>query len=416
MGKDYLQNPGALKIDLMLSGIRVNNSVDLSKVVYQSGINIILPGDTIANVPYGEEFTAASPYLLKRDGDGYTISGAKGSIPCDVMPVPEFYKGATSTGVEFSRVATTHGSYVAITPKPSCEFFEEGVECKYCAGNFDLSSDEAGVFSIDEILEVVEAVIKDKVAEIIYLSLGFTSSDDGGIEFLAPYIKEIKKHFRVLVAVEALPPKKNSWIDDTYAIGADSILYNLEIFDKELFEIICPGRSELIGRKRYLDALKYAASIFPNGTVASHLIVGLEPPGSTIKGVDYLTRMGVVPILPIYRPTPGKALRIEPLNAEVILPIYRHLYTAVKENNINMNWVRDISLISTPIEGKSLVEEEGGLSLLDSFYRSSFGRKTALGLSTLRRNLRVKRDEEIEEVEGEKEESTSSEADEPQEE
>ena len=75
-------------------------------------------------------------------------------------------------------------------------------------------------------------------------------------------------------------------------MGADSVLYNLEIFDKGLFEIICPGRSELIGRKRYLDALEYAASIFPNGTVASHLIVGLEPPGSTIKGVDFLTTDG----------------------------------------------------------------------------------------------------------------------------
>ena len=394
MGKDYLHNPGALKIDLMLRGIRVNNSVDLSNAVYCGGIDILLPGDTIADVPYGEEFTAASPYLLKRDGDGFTISSAKGEVPCDVMPIPEFYNGVTSSGVEFSRIATTHGSYVAITPRGSCEFFGEGVECKYCAGNFDSSSAKSESFSIDEVLEVVEAVKKEKVAEIIYLSLGFTSSDDGGIEFLAPYIKAIKKHFRILVAVEALPPKKNSWIDDTYAMGADSVLYNLEIFDKELFEIICPGRSELIGRRRYLDALKYAASIFPGGTVASHLIVGLEPPGSTIKGIDFLTNMGVVPILPIYRPTPGKALRIEPLTTEIILPVYKHLYKAVKENKINMNWVRDISLITTPIEGRSLAQEEGGISLFDSFYKSSFGRKTALGLSTLRRKLRVKRGEE----------------------
>jgi len=48
--------------------------------------------------------------------------------------------------------------------------------------------------------------------------------------------------------------------------------------------------------------------IFPNGTVASHLIVGLEPFGSTIKGVDYLTRIGVIPILPVYRPRAGARL------------------------------------------------------------------------------------------------------------
>ena len=390
MGKDYLHNTAMLKIDLMLRGIRVNNSIDLSVASHGGGIEIILPGETLVNVPLGDEFTAASPYLLKRVKDAYSITNGKSEMPCELIPISDFYKGETSTGVEFSRMATTHGSYVAITPRPSCEFFGEGVECRYCAGNFDTSSVGAGAFSIDEILEVVEAVKKEKIAEIIYFSLGFTSEDDGGIEFLAPYIKAVKKHFNFLVAVEALPPKKNSWIDDTYAMGVDSILYNLEIFDKGLFEIICPGRSELIGRRRYLDALKYAASVFPNGTVASHLIVGLEPPGSTIKGIDFLTKMGVVPILPIYRPSPGKALRIEPLTAEIIIPVYSHLYKAVKENNINMNWVRDISLISTPIEGRSLVEEEGGISLFDSFYKSRFGRKTAWGLSTLRRKLRVK--------------------------
>lgn len=390
MGKDYLHNTGMLKIDLMLRGIRADNSIDLSVLAHGSGIDIILPGETLANVPHGDEFTAASPYLLKRVKDAYSITNGKSEIPCEVIPVSEFYKGKTSTGVEFSRMATTHGSYVAITPRPSCEFFGEGVECRYCAGNFDTASASAKPFSVDEILEVVEAVKKEKIAEIIYFSLGFTSEDDGGIEFLAPYIKAVKKHFNFLVAVEALPPKRNSWIDDTYAMGVDSVLYNLEIFDKGLFEVICPGRSELIGRKRYLDALKYAASVFPNGTVASHLIVGLEPPGSTIKGIDFLTEMGVVPILPIYRPSPGKALRIEPLNAEIIIPVYQHLYKAVKENKINMNWVRDISLISTPIEGRSLVEEEGGISLFDSFYKSRFGRKTAWGLSTLRRKLRVK--------------------------
>ena len=88
----------------------------------------------------------------------------------------------------------------------------------------------------------------------------------------------MKKNFNCLVAVEALPPKENRWIDETYALGVDSVLYNLEIFDKELFEIICPGRAAQIGRKRYMEALEYAARIFPNGTVASHLIVGLEPP------------------------------------------------------------------------------------------------------------------------------------------
>jgi len=150
-------------------------------------------------------------------------------------------------------------------------------------------------------------------------------------------------------------------------------------------------RAELVGRKRYLDSLEYAAKVFPNGTVASHLIVGLEPPGSTIQGIDFLTNRGVVPILPIYRPSRGRALRIEPLNAEIIIPVYKHLYRALTKEKINFKWVRDISMVTTPVEGRLLLEgEKLDRSLLDAFYRSRIGLKTAWGLSTLRRKLRVK--------------------------
>ncbi|MEK7313796.1 MAG: hypothetical protein AAB065_04905, partial [Deltaproteobacteria bacterium] len=83
---------------------------------------------------------------------------------------------------------------------------------------------------------------------------------------------------------------------------------------------------------------------------------------------------------------------IEPLDAEIIIPVYRHLYKAVRDNGINMNWVRDISVVTTPIEGKFLTGENSNFlnAVSDFFYKSKFGLKTAWGLSTLRRKLRVK--------------------------
>ncbi len=390
MGTNYLQNPGTLKIDLMLQGLRSTDR-SITDSSENSGLDIVLPGGIRVNVPCGGVFTRNSPYELIKTGKGYAVTDGDDSIKVTLAGNPAFYSRQTKSGVRFSDIATVHGSYVVITPQSGCEFFEEGIECTYCAGNFD--KDGPGrVFSIDDILEVVEAVKKEKIAGIIYLSIGFSKGSDGGIQFLTPYIEAIKKFFNVLVAVEALPPKRNQWIDHTYAIGADSILYNIEIFDKELFEVICPGRSKLIGRNRYLNALKYAATVFPSGTVASHLIVGLEPPGSTRMGIDYLTDMGVVPILPIYRPAAGRALRIEPLTTEIILPVYRHLYKTVRDRKINMNWVRDISVITTPIEGRALFGDgdKEGSKFFESFYKSRLGRKTAWGLSTLRRKLRVK--------------------------
>ena len=401
MKKDYLSNPGTLKIDLMLRGVRLE-ALDIEPLAGRAGvgIDIILPGGTPVNVSSDEEFVKDSPYILRKKGDAYAITDLKKEVAVRIVPIPSFYGRKTKTGVLFSDIAKVHGSYAVITPLPYCDFFKNNIECRYCAGNFSGAGKKEKAYSVDEVLETVDAILKEGGLNIIYLSIGFSEGEDGGILFLAPYMREIKKHFNCLIAVEALPPKKNHWIDDTYALGADSVLYNLEIFDQELFEAICPGRAKSIGRGRYIIALKYAAGVFPNGTVASHLIVGLEPPGSTCMGIDFLTGIGVVPILPIYRPKKGGALRIEPLTGEVIIPIYKHLYRAVKKNNINMNWVRDISSITTPIEGGLLTGEgQGGINLIfDQFYKSRLGLKTAWGLSTLRRKLRVKSPKEPEDL------------------
>ncbi len=392
MKKNYLNSPGALKIDLMLRGIRIDDPVVKAWACGSTGIDIMLPEKTLANIPCSEMFTEESPYIIKKRGTDHIITDGTGEVRVSLVPRPKFYSLKTSTGVPFSKIGVFHGSYTVITPSPRCDFFNRGIECRYCAGNFNIEGADNAVYSVEEVTETVEAVLKEGASEIIYLSTGFNPGPDGGMEFLKPYIKAIKKHFNCLVAVETLPPKEDRWIDETYALGADSILYNLEIFDKELFEFLCPGRANLIGRKRYMDALERAAKIFPNGTVASHLIVGLEPPGSTCMGIDFLTGIGVVPILPIYRPSADRALRIGPLTTEIIIPVYKHLYRAVKKNRINLNWVRDISMVTTPLEVRALVDEDEGAkkSIVENFYKSKIGLKTAWGLSTLRRKLRVK--------------------------
>jgi len=393
--QDYFKNPGALKIDLMLRGAAIEDPVARARACGASGVDILLPKKTIVNIPCEDWFTVRSPYVIKKTEKGYILTNGKAEVPVTIVPLPEFYDQKTRSGVRLGEIATTHGSYTVITPDQRCAFFKSSAQCRYCAGNFRSDSDGPGtrVYTVDEVLETVRAVFKEKASGIIYLSIGFAEGDDGGIKFLEPYVRAIKGHFNCLVAVEALPPARNEWIDRTYACGVDSLLYNLDIFDKELFSVICPGRAGLIGRKRTLEALRYAAGIFPNGTVASHLIVGLEPPGSTIMGIDFLTDIGVVPILPIFRPSKERPLDVTDLSAEVIIPVYRHLYRTLKKKRINFNWVRDISMVTTPAEGRFLLgkKEKDSAPLFDNFYGSKLGLKTAWGLSALRRRLRVKK-------------------------
>lgn len=399
MTSKYIHNSSHLKIDLMLKGIKVCTSVDDIEVLTgrsigltSRGLDVMLPNNTLVNVPYGDKFTENSPYLIKKEEGQLYITDGSYNVPVDIVPKADFYSKKTTSGVPMSSIATQHGSYVVITPTLKCDFLTESAKCKYCAIDLDKDLGKLKTYSVEDVLETVGAVLKDSTSsDIIYLSMGFSKEDDGGIALLTPYIKAIKKHFNCLVAVEAMPPKDNKWIDETYAVGADSVLYNLEIFDKDLFETISPGRANLIGRDRYIEALKYAASIFPNGTVASHLVVGLEPPGSTVKGIDLLTSIGVVPILPIFRPSETWEMKLDTISAEIVIPVYKHLYKSVKEHDISMHWVRDISIVTTPIEGRFLLEEKAGVfGVFESFYRTKLGLKAAWGLSTLRRKLRVR--------------------------
>ncbi len=398
--EDYILNPGYLKLDLMLKGLRIddsiykkgfisNNIVPVEGVV--GGLDIILPENTWVNVSYRDGYVKASPYLLIEKGEKTFITNGEKEVEVRLLPPPEFYTKKTSSGIPFSRIGLIHGGYIAITPVMKCDFFNFHIECKYCSSQPGGDEGEIPLYPVDDVLETVEAAYREGKAGIVYITLGFISSPDGGLELLKPYIRAIKKNFNTLIALESLPPRENHWIDETYAYGVDSVIYNLEIFDPQLFEDICPGRARLIGRQRYLEALKYASELFPNGTVASHLIVGLEPPESTIKGIDFLTDIGVIPILPIFKPLKGSKLEgLKPPRTEDVASIYGYLYRTIKKKRINMAWVREISIVTTPFEGRFFVGEEGERGILKGIYNSRLRIKAAWSLATLRRKLRVR--------------------------
>lgn len=395
---DYMLNPGYLKLELMLKGVRVDRSL-FEKGLIREGLpregilgnlDLILPEETWVNVSFQEERARSSPYLLLERAGRVYITNGKRDVEVRLVPRPAFYDKRTSTGIPLYNIGVVHGNYIAISPVKRCEFFKYQVECKYCSQE-DGEGKDLSLYSIDEVLETVEAAYEEGKAHIVYITMGFVSSPDGGIGILRPYIEAIKKNFSILISLEALPPKRNEWIDEAYACGIDSVIYNLEVFDPELFKRFCPGRAELIGRDRYLEALEYAASVFPKGTVASHLIVGLEPRESTLKGIDYLTDIGVVPILPIFKPIRGSQLEgMEPPSTDEVAPIYAYLYRTLKRKRISMRWVKDMSIVTTPIEGRFFTEDRKKGSPFVTISNPRLRAKAAWGLATIRRRLRVR--------------------------
>jgi hypothetical protein len=129
--------------------------------------------------------------------------------------------------------------------------------------------------------------------------------------------------------------------------------------------------------------------------------VGLEPLESTHAGISALTDLGVLPVLPIYRPFKGRDMRgdadlelFEPTLDELIA-LHTHLYGAVRAKKLSLNLVRDIAIVTTPLEGRFFANDDSvWTSLQVRVMGSRVGRRTSTVLSDLRRHLRVRRVEQ----------------------
>jgi hypothetical protein len=393
-------NPGLLKLDLAVQGARVDESIRTRADIFRApwvrdyvtrSIELVLPEDVCVSVPIAERFTERSPYRLVTEGERFYLARNGEFVEVRIVPQPQYYTLATKGGLPMWQVGTAYGGYIGINPATGCRFTQLGVACQFC----DIATragDRRDPLPVADVVETVRAAFAEGAIEFVYLHIGYVEGDDAGVRVLEPYVNAIKRHFDTLLALQMQPPRTNAWIDRTYAMGVDALSYSVEIHDPLLLERYCSGRAQQVGRERYYEALAYAATIFPNGTVWSDFIVGLEPPESTMAGIDTLVKMGVLPVLSVFRPLEDTPLRDHPLpTTNAVEPVFAHLFNAVRQARINMHWVRDLSFAITPLEARFFADEAARSAVGASpFYRSRLGGLAARNLSRLRRRLRVR--------------------------
>lgn len=388
-------NAGQLKFALAIHGARLGAGVvdhpELAPPVDLGGaadaereVELVLSEDVAASVAVDER-AAHSPFELRAEGDKFVVADGAHLTEVRIVPPPRFYAERTRAGVPMAHVGRAYGAALAINPAPACAPSAPGVPCPFCAA----ASAHAAPLAVADVVDTVRAAFAEGAVEFVSLHVGDLAGDDAGVQFVEPYVRAIKRHFDTLVAVQSAPPQTDAWIDHAYAMGVDALSYHVELHDPARFERHYPQRSARGGRDRIYDALAHAATIFPSGTVWSALHVGLEPPESTMAGIDALAGRGVLPVLSLARP---RGWRDHPLpDPEAVAPLFAHLFHAVRKARINMHWVRDLHGAVTPIEARFYVDEEARAGAgLGQFYRSRLGGLAARNLARLRRRLRVR--------------------------
>lgn len=369
-------SPALLKLDLYCKGLRLHDSclveqdggrgLRRTRAGLGSGLEVILPGGLWTNVPVAESFAERSPYCLLRQDGRYLLTYDTNMVgEVHLSPRPSWYDRRTAAGTVMSRVGTLQGTYLGIYPARVCDFWvtePSRVNCGFCSVGLNLGVDDATEKSVADVLDVVSAARAESAITYVDFNTGHYDGDTY-LDILAPYVRAVKERFGVLVGVQTPPHHDLSRYDALRRMGVNRVSFCFEVWDPVRFVEVCPGKAATYGLNRYLRTIEYCASLQAQGSRSEpwvtngEIIAGLEAPESSIAAINWLTSVGAIPTVCVFRPLRGTDYaNLPPPDTEALVPVFTRLYEACMERGLPIGCAPDVhvSLVLLPEECASL--------------------------------------------------------------
>lgn len=332
---DLRKNPALLKIELLTKGVRIGrismeNNEDKEKYFYDTSkkssfdlpSEIILPKNTLTNLFISNN----SPYLLNNKA----IYIKKRKI-CAVKFAlePKFSREILSEGTPASRVASMYSPGIfSVFLNRVCSFAKEGDLCRFCSIEHtrkNKGKENSVNPSIKQVKEAFKLALKRDDIKYIFVTSGSYSDPDKGILQQMKYIDAMRAIKKISSHLTTMPPKSDKLLKWLAKHGPDTISFDIEVFDKKLFEYYCPGKNKQIPYEDWLKIFKKAAKYFGKNRVKIGFVCGLGPLKSLVKGMEFVGKLGLVPAFNIFHPDEGTPLRNH------ARPSSRYVLRAVKE-------------------------------------------------------------------------------------
>ena len=291
-----------------------------------------------------------SKFKVYFNGNGLYINYNNIEISVIVEEIPAFLNELSPLGVKLKKYVNIMGKdCLRIYPKLHCDFDKKDIKCKFCGVNAlkDTLDDDT---LLAEYLWAFDIANEKYKPNYIFMSTG-THFNEEEYCFFERFFKEIKtrKNGDVLLKNTVFVPAPNirpELIDRLYELGIGMLSINMEIWDKDLFKDLCPGKEEVFGRDNYIKMISECCQKYRKGFMKTNFVLGLESMDSFKEGVEELAKMGCFSSGTIFYPTPGAILDRSYQNDDVnyYLEAYKHIYEMAKKYDLTIPWSKDIRI------------------------------------------------------------------------
>ena len=296
-------------------------------------------------------------YHFEADADkAYIKKGHEVVLELELWDHPDFYEKKTSDGIDMKIICndtgnTRHGRKNLFTAYSNeCSLKDKGLDCLFC----NINSTKAR-FAEKENIQWKQP---KQIAEVVKAAY-----DEGYTHFTVtggfiPERREVDYYLDVAEAVQEElgreyingtacigAPKDISIIEKYKEAGWTTIAMNMEVWNENFYNAICPGKvQECGGYSHWLEAIKYAVEVFGKGNVRSNFVGGLEPKEYLLDGIETLSSWGVVTTATTWAPAVGSAFEgHQTPNADWHWEVQNRIVEILKKNGISYEQLSNAS-------------------------------------------------------------------------
>jgi len=273
-----------------------------------------LPGFSL---PHGNttngKFSRWTPYsIVVEDGKPifYNEKEAVGEIEFHVShPVHREFLSRGEQVKDILSISPQGGLHVMYSDE--CALKDLGEDCLFCAFNVRAKEGDRKVLlkSPKQVSEAYDLARKAGVANHFRITGGFVP-ERRELEYYIDVAEAIHKKYDYFYGAAIIgAPADLSVLPKYKEVGFENISTNIEVWNKNLFAMMCPGKSKRNGGwQHWIDSLLLSVDIFGKGNVHSTIVGGLEPLDSTLEGIEFFASKGIVCHFSAFRPEKGTAL------------------------------------------------------------------------------------------------------------